>query len=65
MYSIIDQDHLIDQLTPERIADYLAKRSKKSKIIIDAFGGAGGNTLSVILLNIDIHIFLYLISYIL
>ena len=41
-----------NQVTPEKIANYLAKRAKNINLIVDAFGGVGGNSIAVIILII-------------
>ncbi len=34
------------QVTPEKVASHLAKRARNFNLVIDAFGGAGGNAIA-------------------
>ena len=43
----MDKD-IWDRVTPEKVANHIARKTRNMGIILDAFGGAGGNTIAVI-----------------
>lgn len=51
LFSLMDRGIQVDegietQVTPEKVANYLAKRARNYNLVIDAFAGAGGNAIA-------------------